>query len=174
MSKEYGIVLSMAFTSPATLHLDSLGLPYLIFTHEQPPRSLEEAARQRGQEASQVIRSILFRAPRETYVMVLVVGQGHISWPRVRSHLEVSRISLATEAQVLAVTGCVIGTVNPLGVRQPVRLLADEGVFQPRQISIGSGVRGTAIILDADILRKALENVEIGEFVARSDQNPQE
>jgi Cys-tRNA(Pro)/Cys-tRNA(Cys) deacylase len=156
----------MPFSSPATQALDALGLPYQIFVHETPPQSLEEAACQRGQEPSQVIRSILFRAPGEVYVMVLVAGKAHISWPRVRSQLGVARISLATPAQVLAVSGYAVGTVNPLGLLFPVRMLADQQVFQPGQVSIGSGVRGTAIILHAEHLRQALEAVEIGDFVS--------
>jgi prolyl-tRNA editing enzyme YbaK/EbsC (Cys-tRNA(Pro) deacylase) len=61
------------------------------------------------------------------------------------------------QAEVRAMTGCEIGTVNPLGLPQPLRLLADESIFQPAEVSIGSGLRATAIILPPSARRKALE-----------------
>jgi prolyl-tRNA editing enzyme YbaK/EbsC (Cys-tRNA(Pro) deacylase) len=147
-------------------HLDRMGLPYRVFVHTQPPVSLEDAARQRGQESRQVIRSILFRHEQQVFVMVLMAGPGQIAWKRVRDHLGVTRLSMATEAEVLAVTGCVLGTVTPLGLPQPIRLLADVSVFQPEEISIGSGLRGAALILKSADLQRALGRLEIGIFAA--------
>jgi Cys-tRNA(Pro)/Cys-tRNA(Cys) deacylase len=154
----------MPITSPATLALDRLAIPYRLYEHSQPPTSLEEAARQRGQEPGQIIRSILFRHEREFFVMVLMAGPGQIAWKRVRATLGVSRISMASETEVRAVTGCEIGTVNPLGLLQPVRLLADISVFKPEEISIGSGVRGAAIILRSADLQRALGKIQLGIF----------
>jgi Cys-tRNA(Pro)/Cys-tRNA(Cys) deacylase len=160
----YGIFPGMPIASAATRTLDLLAVPYRIFEHPTLPTSLEDAARQRGQEIGQVIRSILFRHEREYYVMVLMAGPGQISWKRVRAHLGVSRISIATEAEVLEVTGCELGTVNPLGLLQPVRILADVSVFKPEEISIGSGVRGMAIILKSKDLRNAVGTIDVGIF----------
>lgn len=154
----------MPITSAATRTLDRLAVPYRIFEHPSPPTSLEDAARQRGQESDQVIRSILFRHEQEYFVMVLMAGPGQIAWKRVRDHLGVTRLSMATEAEVREVTGCEIGTVNPLGLPQPVRILADVSVFKPEEISIGSGMRGAAIILKSKDLQKAVGKIEIGIF----------
>jgi Cys-tRNA(Pro) deacylase len=154
----------MSVSTPATKRLDLLNLPYRLFEHAQPPGSLEEAARQRGQEPGQVIRSIVFRLGEGMFVMVLMAGPGQISWKQVRAALGVSRITMASEAEVLEVTGCVRGAVTPLGLPVPMRLLADEGVFNLKEISIGSGVRGLAIIMKSETLRKALGTVEIGSF----------
>jgi DNA-binding NarL/FixJ family response regulator len=74
---------------------------------------------------------------------------------------------MATEEEVLAVTGCVIGTVTPIGQPTPLRLLADVSVFQPEEVSIGSGIRGTALILKSADLRQALGKVEIDTLSTR-------
>ncbi len=154
----------MSISTAATLALDLLAVPYRVFEHPSPPASLEDAARQRGQEPGQVIRSILFRHEREYFVMVLMAGPGQISWKRVRAHLGVSRISMATESEVREVTGCEIGTVNPLGLPVPIRILADVSVFKSDEISIGSGVCGVAIIMKSADLRRAVGKAEIGLF----------
>ena len=58
------------------------------------------------------------------------------------------------------VTGYERGAVAPFGLPQPLRILADETVFAHDEISLGSGVRGTAVIMTAIDPRQALGNVE--------------
>jgi Cys-tRNA(Pro)/Cys-tRNA(Cys) deacylase len=154
----------MVKSIPAAQALDLLGIPYRVFEHPQPPESFEEAARQRGQSPGQIIRSIVFRLAEGQFVMVLMAGPGQISWKQVRAHLGLSRITMATEVEVLASTGFVRGAVTPLGLPEPMRILADESVFLHDEISIGSGVRGVAIILKPTDLQSALGKVEIGKF----------
>jgi Cys-tRNA(Pro) deacylase len=164
MSKGCDLFSGVTITSAATRALDLLAIPYQIFEHASPPASLEQAAAERGQEPGQIVRSILFRHEQEYFVMVLVAGPGQIAWKRVRAHLGVTRLSMATESEVRAATGYEIGAVNPLGLARPVRILADVGVFKPEEISIGSGVRGAAIIMKSADLQRTLGNIEIGIF----------
>ncbi len=42
-----------------------------------------------------------------------------------------------------------------------MRILVDESVFTHEEISLGSGVRGTAVIMTSRDLQRALGNVEI-------------
>jgi Cys-tRNA(Pro)/Cys-tRNA(Cys) deacylase len=154
----------MAEPTPAARSLDLLGISYRVFKHPSPPESFEEAACQRGQSPGQIIRSIVFRLAAGQFVMVLIAGPGQISWKRVRTALGVTRISLASEAEVLAVTGFVRGAVTPLGLPKPMRILADESVFVHDEISIGSGVRGVAVILKSTDLQSALDRLESGKF----------
>jgi prolyl-tRNA editing enzyme YbaK/EbsC (Cys-tRNA(Pro) deacylase) len=128
--------------------------------------SLEQAAGERGESPGQVIRSILFRVGEGNFVMVLMAGPSQISWPALRNHLGQSRLTMASEAEVLEATGYRTGAVSPLGLPRPMRILADESVFIPEEISIGSGERGTAVILRSADLKRALGEVEIGQFAA--------
>jgi Cys-tRNA(Pro)/Cys-tRNA(Cys) deacylase len=111
-----------------------------------------------------VVRSILFRVRAGEFVMVLMAGTAQISWPKLRRYLGLSRISLATEAEVLEVTGYRIGTVAPLGAATRLKVLADTGVFVHEKISMGSGVPNIGIILTSADLRRALGDVEVGDF----------
>jgi Cys-tRNA(Pro)/Cys-tRNA(Cys) deacylase len=149
---------------PAARALDLLGIPYRLFQHAQPPESFEEAARQRGQSPAQIVRSIVFRLAEGQFIMGLMAGPGQISWKLLRTALGITRISMASEAEVLAATGYVRGAVTPLGLPHPMRVLADESVFVPDEISIGSGVRGIAIILKPTDLQSALGQFETGKF----------
>ena len=156
----------MINSTPATQTLDQLQLPYTVFRHTESVSSMEEAASQRGQLPGQVVRSILFRVGEGHFVMGLMAGPAQISWAILRKTLGQSRVTMATEEEVLTVTGYRTGAVSPLGLPTPLRILADESVFIPEMISIGSGERGLAIILRSTVLRKALPAVEIGKFAA--------
>ncbi len=141
---------------PVAQALQAQGIPFRIYRHAQPIRSLAQAAQERGQRLEQVVRSLLFRLEEERFVLVLMPGGLKVDWGALRRHLGVSRVTTATPEEVLQVTGYPVGAVGPLGLAQPVRLLADPRIFAPDEVSIGSGVPGVAIILRSQDLRKAL------------------
>ena len=129
---------------------------------------MEQAAAERGQRPGQVVRSILFRLSRECeepgeaacFVMALVAGPQQISWPALRRTLGQSRVAMATPEEVLAVTGYKIGSVSPLGLPAPLRTLADRSLLAEDELSLGSGVRGLAVILRSADLLRALPGME--------------
>lgn len=156
----------MENSTPVTIELNSKNIPYKLFYHPGPIHSLEQAALERGQKPEQVVRSILFRISKDDYVMVLVAGPNQISWQSLRHYLEQSRLTMASKEEVLEVTGYQLGAVSPFGLPEPLRILIDGGVFSTDEISIGSGVKGVSVIMKTKDLKKALRNVEIGNFLS--------
>jgi prolyl-tRNA editing enzyme YbaK/EbsC (Cys-tRNA(Pro) deacylase) len=159
-----GIFAAMPDMPPVALSLSNLGVSYRIFRHPGSVTSLQQAASERGQTIEQVVRSILFRLGEGNFVMVLIPGQQQVSWPALRAYLGQSRLTLANEAEVLAATGYRVGAVSPFGLPGPMRILADESVFAPSELSIGSGERAVAIIMKSADLQKSIKNLEIGQF----------
>jgi len=151
-------------STPVSLALTQLNIPHRLFRHAGPIYSLEQAAQERNQSPDQVVRSIVFRLAKEQYVMVLMAGARQVSWPALRRYLAQSHVTMATQDEVRAVTGYELGAVSPFGLPTPMRVLVDEGVFARDEVSIGSGVRGTTVIMRSDDLRRALGEVEIGKF----------
>lgn len=146
---------------PASIALDSLGIPHRVFRHEQPVNSFEEAASARGQRPEQVVRSILFQVKPGEFALVLMAGPDQVDWKKLRQLVKRSRVRMATEDEVLEVTGYRIGTVSPFGLKNQTRMMIDASVFQEEEISIGSGVRNTAIIMKSEDVRKALDEAEV-------------
>ena len=130
---------------PASLALDALGIEHRIFLHEGSVTSFEQAASERGQRPAQV------------------------DWKSLRKLVGRSRVRMATEDEVLEVTGYRTGTVSPFGMKNQtrpefdrrVRALIDASVLREEEVSIGSGVRNTAIILKSTDLQRALKDAEI-------------
>jgi Cys-tRNA(Pro) deacylase len=154
----------MIQSTPVALALDEMNIPYRLFVHPGPVHSLEQAAAERGQAPEQIIRSILFRLAQGEYVMVLMAGPQQISWTALRSYIGRSRLTMAKREEVLQATGYELGAVAPFGLPQPMRILADPSIFTPDEVSIGSGVRGTTIVMQTADLRRALPDVEIVEL----------
>lgn len=150
--------------TPVTLVLERLKVPHRIFEHSGQVHSVEQAAQERGLSVDQVVRSIVFRAGPDYYVMVLVTGTRQISWPRLRKYLNQSRLTLATEEEVLRVTGYQTGAVSPFGLPKPMRILVDQSVMGEEEVSIGAGVRNAAILLKTFDLLSALGQVEMVQF----------
>jgi len=151
-------------STPVSQALTALNIPHRLFRHPGPIHSLEQAARERGQSPDQVVRSLVFRVAKDEYLMVLVAGARQVAWPALRRYLGQSRLTLASEAEVLAATGYERGAVSPFGLPAPMRILMDESIFAHEEISLGAGVRGVAILLRAADLRRALPEAEIGRY----------
>lgn len=154
---------------PASIALEKLNIPHQVFRHETPVTSFEQAASDRGQRPGQIVRSILFNIRPDEFLMVLVAGPDQIDWKKLRQLVKRSRIRMATEDEVLDMTGYRVGTVSPFGLPRPLKVLIDASVLKEEEVSIGSGVRNTAIILKTEDLRRALGDVEVVSLLETSD-----
>jgi len=151
----------MSELPPASIALEKLNIPHQVFRHETPVLSFEQAAADRNQRPEQIVRSILFQIRPEEFLMVLVAGREQVDWKKLRQLVGRSRVRMATEEEVLEVTGYRVGTVSPFGLKDSVRILIDSSVLKEEEISIGSGLRNMAIILKSADLRRALGEAEI-------------
>jgi Cys-tRNA(Pro)/Cys-tRNA(Cys) deacylase len=151
--------------TPVSRALAAVRIPHRVLRHPNPLRSLEQAAEERGQRHEQVVRSIVFRAASGEFIMVLVAGPAQIAWPALRAYLGQSRLTTATEEELVRETGYTRGAVAPLALPNPMRILVDRGLLGEEEISMGSGVQGTTIVLKTADLLRALPGAEIGDFV---------
>ncbi len=154
----------MTELTPVSIALTEKGIPHEVFVHPGPLKSLEQAAEERAQRPEQIVRSILFRISKGDYVMVLMAGPRQIDWKSLRKHVGKNRISMASKEEVLSVTGYHLGAVAPFGLPKPLKILVDHSVLGEDIISMGSGIRATAIILKSTDLLQALGDYEIGDF----------
>ncbi len=150
---------------PASLALEKLAIPHKVFRHTGQVNSLEQAAEERTQRPEQVVRSILFRLGEDQYLMALVAGPAQISWKKLRKYVGQSRLTMASETEVIAVTGYRVGAVSPFGLPRPLRVLVDETILNEEELSLGSGVRGIAIILKREDLMQALKEPEVVDLI---------
>lgn len=129
------------------------GLRHRVVEFE-PARSVEEAAVARGVPLHAVTKTIVVRRGDGDLLMVLVPGDRTIDWRRLRSHLGVSRLSLASAEEAHAATGYRPGTITPFGSTTLLPVIADASM--DGLVSVGGGAPGMAIELEAADLVQAL------------------
>lgn len=133
--------------------LDEAGLDYRIVRHG-PVQSLEEAAKARGLEPNKIVKTLVVRRGDDDYLFVLVPGGRQISWPKLRSHLGVTRVSMPDAATAYNVTGYVRGTITPFGALHPWPVIADTAI--QGLVSIGAGAYNVSVLIDTDDLIRVL------------------
>ena len=134
--------------TPALRALSTAGVEHAVLRHG-PVRSLAEAAEARGVAPADVVKTLVVRRGDDDFLFVLVPGDRTISWPKLRSLLGVSRLSMPDAGTARDVTGYERGTITPFGATRPWPVVADERV-RGRRITLGAGEHGLAVALAAD------------------------
>ncbi|MEV0796989.1 YbaK/EbsC family protein [Kribbella sp. NPDC050281] len=95
------------------------------------------------------------RAGESTYaaVMVLATDRADVNGV-IRKHLGVRKISFAAQDDAVSATGMEYGGITPIGLPAEWPVLVDEEVTRAGLVVIGSGVRGSKILLDGADLAK--------------------
>ncbi|RME33536.1 MAG: hypothetical protein D6786_07395 [Gammaproteobacteria bacterium] len=157
-------------TSPVSARLEAIGIPFEwigipLDPERKPIRSLEDLMTSRGMTPAQIVRSLLFRAGSGGFILLAAPATARVDWAALRRALGERRLTMATPEQVLEVTGYPVGAVPPLALPESVTVLADESIFTPERVVIGSGLLGWAIELAGAGLDRALAGTRRGRFV---------
>jgi Cys-tRNA(Pro)/Cys-tRNA(Cys) deacylase len=139
--------------------LEQSGIEYAVTRHGRVA-SLAEAAAARGVEPRDIVKTLVVRRTEGEYALVLVPGDREISWPKLRAHLGVSRLSMPDAATAKEATGYERGTITPFGATHPGAggpwpVVADRSIAG-RTVSMGAGAHGVAVTVSADDMVTAL------------------
>jgi prolyl-tRNA editing enzyme YbaK/EbsC (Cys-tRNA(Pro) deacylase) len=95
------------------------------------------------------------RAGESTYaaVMVLATDRADVNGV-IRKHLGVRKISFATQDDAVGSTSMEYGGITPIGLPADWPVLVDEAVAQAGPVVIGSGIRGSKLLVDGAELAK--------------------
>ncbi|MEU4193986.1 YbaK/EbsC family protein [Kribbella sp. NPDC026611] len=95
------------------------------------------------------------RAGEESYAAVLVLATDRADVNTViRKHLGVRKISFAAQDDAVASTGMEYGGITPIGLPADWPVLVDEAVVKAGPVVIGSGIRGSKLLVDGNDLAK--------------------
>jgi len=112
-----------------------------------------------------LLRTIVVRRGEDDYLFVLVPAGRRFDWPKLRSHLGVTRLSLPDADEAQHVTGYVRYTITPFGSTRAWPVIADASLLDQPVVAIGGGARGVNLHLaPADLvaaLRAAVVDVSI-------------
>jgi Cys-tRNA(Pro)/Cys-tRNA(Cys) deacylase len=142
-------------STPALDAINAMGLEHrLVVT--QLAESAEESARLQSIPLDALLRTIVVRRGADDYLFVLVPAGRRLDWPKLRSHLGVSRLSLPDAEEARRVTGYERFTITPFGASQAWPVIADASVLEQPMVAIGGGARGVNLHLEPRRLVEAL------------------
>lgn len=102
---------------------------------------------------------------RHAAVLVLATDRADINGV-VRRHVDARKISFAPMDEAVEVTGMEYGGITPVGLPEGWPVLVDEAVVAAGEVVIGSGVRGSKLLVDAAEL-VALQGAEVLQLTLR-------
>ena len=132
--------------TPALAALEGRGLAFRVVRTE-PARSAEESAELQGIELGALLRTLVVRRGDDDYLFVLVPGGRRFDWPKLRTHLNVKRLSMPDAEEARAVTGYERGAITPFGAQRPWPVILDASALSHETVAIGGGARGVNLHL---------------------------
>ncbi len=110
--------------------LGGAGVPYEHLEHEHV-HSSEDAAKVRGTKLEEAAKALVLKTGSGEFLQCVVAGHRKLDLRKIKSFLGEKNVALAHPDEVLARTGCPVGTVPPFGTLfdPPLRTLADTEVF---------------------------------------------
>lgn len=101
------------------------------------------------------------RSERTWYAAVLVRGADRADVNGVvRRHLDARKLSFASMDDAVELTGMEYGGITPVGLPADWPILVDESVASHERLIIGSGIRGSKLLVTGAFLA-ALPNAEV-------------
>ena len=166
--------MSALITSPVTELLLQQGIAFSVIEiplteDKKPIRNLEALLTQQGINPQSVVRSVLFKAGSEQFVLLAVAGGGRADWAVLRQHLNARKCRMAEFDEVQTATGYIVGAVPPIVLPSEIKILVDNSVKDYPIVVIGSGVLGYALSLSSQDLITLLVDAEQGKFTSAWD-----
>ncbi len=163
--------MSALITSPVTELLLQQGIAFSVIEiplteDKKPIRNLEALLTQQGINPQSVVRSVLFKAGSEQFVLLAVAGGGRADWAVLRQHLNARKCRMAEFDEVQTATGYIVGAVPPIALPSEIKILVDNSVKDYPIVVIGSGVLGYALSLSSQDLITLLVDAEQGKFTS--------
>ncbi len=150
--------------------LDQLGVSYEEVIQENPTKSCDDAARERGVETSQIVKSLIIESEGEKF-HILLPGDRTLSEKKLGAEY---RMIPPEEAE--RITGFEPGTVHPFST--DLKHFVDERIFENNSVSHTVGEKTRGVILEVKNFAEALEKsgfeFEVSDIVVSTDEDYQE
>ncbi len=120
-------------------HAAQRGLELRIERFPAGTRTAEDAARAIGVQVGQIVKSLVFVAGAETFV-VLCSGAARVDEAKLALVAGAAAVRRATANEAKAATGYAIGGVPPFGHASPCRVVCDQGLLAFDEVWAASGL----------------------------------
>lgn len=141
--------------------LSSAGVHYKLTSHAKLDGSAANASFVSGTSPAHGVKSLLLKLDERDFVLVAVRGADKADYKKIKSLLRTKNIRLASQEEVLTITGFMPGTVPPFGSMFRLRTLVDRLVIKNALVACGAGSLTHTIELKSADLTQLKETVVV-------------
>jgi len=134
---DYAANIEMAEVIGAEEAVDKTPAPAKERVETPGKKTIEEVTEHLGLSAKELVKSLLFVVDGEP-VLVLVRGDHEVNDVKVKNLLDAQVCELADEETVRRISGAPSGFVGPVGLKEKVKILADQAVLQMNDMVVGA------------------------------------
>ena len=145
--------------------LDAAGINYVIHTHSLAIHSAQDGVEQGLGRLANMAPTLILRS-ENNYLAAIVRGDTRVSYKKIKRHLKLKNLSLASPEQVQQVTGSEIGYVSL--INSGVVTIVDSRIAEMDTIYGGCGIPNyTLQISPQDLI--ALTQAQVFDFTGPKD-----
>jgi len=142
--------------------LDEASVKYKLFEHE-PVYTSEDAARVRGEELSDGAKALVLFGDKNP-ILCVVPGDKKADFKKIKSHLGIKDLRMATPDEVKELTTLEIGAIPPVGSAMGLSSYYDNSFMLKDKVAFNAGDHKVTIIMNAEDLIK-VENPKILDII---------
>jgi len=143
-------------TTRGVQFLRERGIEHEVFTYRYDKMGARIAADAIGLPHEIVLKSLVFQADDESFLFVLIGGDGNVSTRKLGRVTGHKHIEAAAPRDAERVTGYRVGGISPLGSRRRLPVILDEQAAAHDSLVINAGARGTLVRLATRALIAAI------------------
>lgn len=133
-------------------------IPFEISEHE-PVYTSEGAAQVRGVALRTGVKAMVLKADDRKHILALVPGDKQVNLVKIAQLEGAKQVKLADPHEVLAVTGCAIGSVPPFGHLTQLKTYMDKDILKNEYVNFNVGEHTKSVCMKARNLVKCIRPI---------------
>lgn len=118
-----------------------------------PVYTSQQAAEIRDENISDGAKSLVLMGDGEP-LLIVVPGDKKVDFKKVKAHLDISDLRMATPEEVKEITGIEVGAIAPVGKAMGLKSYYDNSFMFKENVAFNAGHHEISIIMKADDLLK--------------------
>ncbi len=159
--------------TPATTHLDKLGITYEKHTYDYQRKGSDVAAEGLGVGLHDVVKTLVMQRDGGEPIVVLQHGDAEVSLKDLARQIGAKNVESCEVKDAQRHTGYLVGGISPFGTKRVMPVYVEETILELPRIYINGGHRGFQVYLDPRELVRLLKptpvlvGIKPGEEVGR-------
>jgi len=141
--------------TPATNHLDKLGITYEKHTYDYKRKGSDVAADGLGVSLHDVVKTLIMQKDDGEPIVVLQHGDKEVSLKDLARQIGAKNVAACEVKDAQRHTGYLVGGISPFGTKRTMPVYAEETILKMPKFYINGGQRGFILEMTPTELQKA-------------------